>query len=1694
MGKTNAERRLQAVNSNLTLDRQLIGQVKINDNVSIDIYRPQYPQLVPHVPDLPRLMQAFKTMQLYVQWLMQKYALGQDAFLIGPPSRMKRQIALAFAQLLRKEVEYLIITGETTESDLKLRREIVDASVVFVEQAPVKAALYGRILIIEGIERAERNILPILNNLLENRELQLDDGRFFMNPKAFDNLITTGGQTVEQLNSQNLFRISEQFMVIALGLPVPKYKGFMLDPPFRSRFQSRSLSLSQFDADFMAKVFRIDDLKVQNLVQIVLKFKSLINAAAEAQSEISECIADFDTLMEVCTRLDVQTIDTIQMLSCIYPPLYRLLYNNVILQILVECGLNTVSQKPGSELGLDQQQALNVISTMIRAGQNVALIGESGCGKSYLVQQLSMHLGKDKQQIIVIPVHSDVTYKDLLQTRSTDSKGNTVWRNSLLVEAALNGHIVVLDGVHQLHPDVLNALSWFMQMRSVTLPDGTLVTDGHQADGETSMKADRNVIYAHSNFRVIAVGAIDATKQVNGPAVDWITPQLQNCLVFVHLRNLPLEQCRSIILQRVNGADPHLIQKLLQLSLQLRTSDEVLLQPLKEFLNIVQLKRLVLMHYQYGMSLQMLIRDACLYSILPLDVQKVLDRLIQDHLGVEQVNSTLSIDILNQNGETVVKAGQQRYAVTNERDRELIPNVFFVQNKSQMNILNRMCLCYIESQPILLIGNQGVGKNKIADKFCQMLQLPRQYMQLNRDSTFQSLVSVPTFDSGAIRYVDSPLVTAAIRGHVVVIDEADKASPQVLAALKSLIKDQLLHLGDGRVLVGSQELSGGSSLSSLPIHKDFRLIVLANRAGFPFQGNDFYASMSDCFCPFVVQNPDRESELEMVRQYAPDIHDTVLVQLQALFTDLRELSDKGQLSYPYSTRELVNVVKQLQKFPSSSISIALRNVFDFDSYDSDRANLISSILAKHGLAPLLSSADSLLSGRFAVSRSIYPPISVNVNTVYSLIQVSAPRIETFPLSLGSSVKLFADRRLVPIDSAYCNGTEITQVFILPFKSLSCNVDQFANGKFLMIDQNPYSIVILDLQRMEAIEYDVHDTFRNSTQQEPMDIQFCSVCTISDQQSWKAVLLHESMSRLYSYDFDRNIVSFFPLDEVAGSGKLCIIKLGESQVGIYRQQCHHFLVIDFQLNKKVLITFNQAVQSIQKFVGDGLILISTATGSKLMLDRLKWTMYEIPQLPDLLCFPLSDGFVAQADIQNTSSLLSIVSVGSNEVALNMSDQITDFQTVVCSQQDVTVVCNHEHIDISYPDSLVRLKLSRSDSRALQCLPSGLPGGFFLFKGDCIFQLNTQRQRHQLHGASSSQESDSNPEIMLSFNGVPGIGFGDGDGDGQGEGHGASERKDTQFSAEHHLSTRETSPQLSQEILEAQQRVRQAALKKRLSAISNSEIQAEEYERRKQKIFGSIRELKTILEASELKTKEKQWQSNQVYGDFDDRKIVDSVVGERNIYKRRLVKDNNPFATNLQPKKLIISFDVSASMSRYNPHDGRLERTLEVALMLLESLCGFEHKFKYEICGHSGDSAYIPFVKPSQYPKTDSERLKIIEEMHAHSTHCIAGDNTLNALRLVTDAAASTDSQEEFDERIVILISDANIEQYGISASDLRQEMENVKENVVSSYLIFIGSLRDQAQKLLKELPVGHCYICEDSSELPGIVRRILSQRL
>lgn len=125
----------------------------------------------------------------HLKWMLQKDVLSQDIFLIGGPGTGRRKLALAFLELMDREVEFIALSRDTTEADLKQRREIKGGTAYYHDQSAVRAATNGRVLIIEGVEKAERNVLPILNNLLENREMHLEDGRFLVPAARYDKLL-----------------------------------------------------------------------------------------------------------------------------------------------------------------------------------------------------------------------------------------------------------------------------------------------------------------------------------------------------------------------------------------------------------------------------------------------------------------------------------------------------------------------------------------------------------------------------------------------------------------------------------------------------------------------------------------------------------------------------------------------------------------------------------------------------------------------------------------------------------------------------------------------------------------------------------------------------------------------------------------------------------------------------------------------------------------------------------------------------------------------------------------------------------------------------------------------------------------------------------------------------------------------------------------------------------------------------------------------------------------------------------------------------------------------------------------------------------------------------------------------------------------------------------------------------------------
>jgi hypothetical protein len=89
--------------------------------------------------------------------------------------------------------------------------------------------------------------------------------------------------------------------------------------------------------------------------------------------------------------------------------------------------------------------------------------------------------------------------------------------------------------------------------------------------------------------------------------------------------------------------------------------------------------------------------------------------------------------------------------------------------------------------------------------------------------------------------------------------------------------------------------------------------------------------------------------MSMLKQYGPNVPEDTLRRLVKTFAELRSMADEGQIQYPYSTREVVNIVKHLNFFQTDGIGNTVRQVFDFDNFDVETRETIQNVLHKHGM-------------------------------------------------------------------------------------------------------------------------------------------------------------------------------------------------------------------------------------------------------------------------------------------------------------------------------------------------------------------------------------------------------------------------------------------------------------------------------------------------------------------------------------------------------------------------------------------------------------------------------------------------------------------------------------------------------------------------------------------------------------------------
>lgn len=1796
--------------------------VKIG-NVRRKIFNSSSPELVP-TGYLPK--EYSPHLASHLQWIMKKDLLGQDIFLIGLPGPLRRQIVFQYLEMTNREVEYVVLSRDTTESDLKQRREILSGTAHYEDQSAVRAALEGRVLVLDGVEKAERNVLPILNNLLENREVQLEDGRFLVSAERYDKLLCDHPK--ELLDSWKLFRVSENFRVVALGLPVPQFRGNPLDPPFRSRFQAREIQPSfeeqLFDLSSVGQHIPKADLKnllalchtllssesntlgiprfpVENLLPVIhilneipfIPIEHAVNwlypyklfLSADGQKSVEESLKLFG-FQQKKVKSDFKIAEKKSEEGKYVS--YAVKFSSQGRQLSVDLPGSSSPQKDKICNYIPNKYHDYVLSELLQThlAHDFCIVGTKGCGKSTLVKKFASLLNYSEEMVML---YRDMTSRDLLQQRITNEVGDTSWRPSQLVNGAVAGSLVILDGLHRLHPSTLSILQRLIHNRELQLYDGSRLLRHDRYDAiklkyglTDAFMSEKKVYRIHPSFRIIALAE---PPKIGSSKDQWLTPELLSTFLFHSLRSLSLKEERYVI-QQIIGPFNEKMETVLHFAHALRTSKDEALASIGVTLSTRQLTRIARrLSYFPHENIHSLISQACLMKFLPQLTRKAMEEALESS-GIESEEKNQSCKQCKVEEGKLFLGNTCVPIYSPGLSKVKVPDILFYNNTEHMAVMEAMLQDFMLGEHLLLVGNQGVGKNKITDRFLQLLNRPREYVQLHRDTTVQSLTQQPTVVDGKIVYEDSPLVKAVQLGHVLVVDEADKAPTHVTCILKALVESGEMVLSDGRCIVHHLD-PRASSGGNITMHPDFRMIVLANRPGFPFLGNDFFATLGDIFSCHAVDNPSTESEMDMLRKYGPDVPDYILMRLVKLFGELRSMSDQDLISYPYSTREVVNIVKHLQNFPEESLSSILRNVFDFDAFSKELQETLSNVFFKHGIPFGAKSVSVSIAKEFPLPKPQLTCrwIPEKREQIISGHQRNVKLTEPSNLSVSSHMFDTTEARCFSFsEQKYFWQLPLGENNIPLAIAASNGVDGTQSGMICVATANPISVFTSNFIKNSIHCLNLSGFFPPVRGAFKPEIKM--VALTSRWNGW--LLFHEGATNLLLLinPVKGNVIPFNLSSQVetaiakisrtfkheVDKLEMCRSLLKDSVV-FYSNNGKRLSLINFDTSDSWNFDLPQDIKSACVVSESELLL--TGAHDKLLAKVLKPGQLSVVELKetDRVSLAKLDSIISANQIKiNSDDLCSVLNTEKGEsgtlmtvsqhhaaVAVHFPQnfKVTEIYTfprntskfnsnkssmcILPKYSQVVRYIDREHIpfevtDKNAPSESGFLEVSDLERQTCSYIPfpvpssmtsytkwlAGITGCYVLMcpsqdgalitvdAAGFVRVWETEKsslqdsflQWHKFVGTQGKDplmvEFENNKEVTapkhgkVDPTGAPHVGGntwagGTGGRDTAGlGGKGGPYRLDAGHTV-YQLSDAEKNA-VPPEVQRAAREMAQKAYKEKLREIEMSEYDAKLYEQFSGNIKKQVQMLRVMLDGLQAKSKERQWLKHQTSGELDDTRLIEGLTGEKSIYKRRGEQEPEMGSPQEKPKRLRLVVDVSGSMYRFNGHDSRLERQLESIVMLMEALDGYHNKFQYEIIGHSGEEFHLELSKFDNPPKNNKERLDILKKMYVHSQYCMSGDNTLSA----TKHAIGTITDEEADEYFVIVMSDANFDRYGISPQSFGSLL--LSDPKVNSFAIFVGSLGNQAQMLLKALPAGRGFVCLDTKNLPQVLQQIFTSAL
>jgi MoxR-like ATPase len=192
-----------------------------------------------------------------------------------------------------------------------------------------------------------------------------------------------------------------------------------------------------------------------------------------------------------------------------------------------------------------------------------------------------------------------------------------------------------------------------------------------------------------------------------------------------------------------------------------------------------------------------------------------------------------------------------------------------------------------------LVGKPGVGKTTLAYHAGRRLGRSVYLYQATMDTRPEDLIITPVLsDSGKIKYMASPIVSAMIKGGVAVIDEGNRMSEKSWASLAPLM--------DNRRYVES--VVAGVKIRA---HSRFRLCTTMNDDASTFELPEYIHSRLQ---PRIhIDFPERDEELLILKENLPFADHEILEYVVEFLQAAHEADER------YSVRDGINIARYALK-------------------------------------------------------------------------------------------------------------------------------------------------------------------------------------------------------------------------------------------------------------------------------------------------------------------------------------------------------------------------------------------------------------------------------------------------------------------------------------------------------------------------------------------------------------------------------------------------------------------------------------------------------------------------------------------------------------------------------------------------------------------------------------------------------------